>query len=97
MNPNNGQTGTFSQRVNSSQIDMQKQNIESIKTIIRSTQNLLINEIQKSNGETNTKIVNVQNDLNTYKAKELFIEIDDYEIINNKKLSNDQIRKLITV
>jgi hypothetical protein len=57
MNPNNGQTGTFSQRVNSSQIDMQKQNIESIKTIIRSTQNLLINEIQKSNGETNTKIV----------------------------------------
>jgi hypothetical protein len=58
---------------------------------------LLINEIKKSSAETNTKIVNVQNDLNTYKAQELYIEIDDYEIINIKKLSNDHVKKLINV
>jgi hypothetical protein len=39
----------------------------------------------------------VQNDLNLYKAKELFIEIDDYQILNNKKLTSDQIKKLIIV
>ncbi len=95
INSNNGPTRSISQRVNSSQTDMEKQIIESMKTMIENTQNLLINEIKKSSAETNTKIVNVQNDLNTYKAKQLYIEIDDYEIINNKKLTNEQVKKLI--
>lgn len=44
-----------------------------------------------------TKINIVQNDLNLYKTKELYIEIDDYEILHNKKLSIEQIKKLINV
>lgn len=52
INSNNGLAGSFSQRVNSRQTDMQKQIIESMKTMIESTQNLLLNEIKKSNAET---------------------------------------------
>ena len=76
---------------------MQKQIIESMKTMIENTQNLLLNEIKKSNAETSTKINIVQNDLNLYKTKELYMEIDDYEILNNKKLLIEQTKKLINV
>ncbi len=68
-----------------------------MKTMIESSRSQLINEIKKSNVEKNTKIVHIQNDLNLYKAKELFIEIDDYEVIYNKTLSNEQVKKLINV
>ena len=76
---------------------MQKQIIESMKTMIENTQNLLLNEIKKSNAEKSTKNNIVQNDLNLYKTKELYMEIDDYEILNNKKLLIEQTKKLINV
>jgi hypothetical protein len=74
---------------------MQTTIIESMKELLKESQNWLAGEIKSVNQEISTKVKNIQNDLNVYKAKELFIETDDFEILNNKKLTNDQIKKLI--
>jgi hypothetical protein len=101
LNSKQSTTRNYSQAAKKQEIEfeekLQKMIIDSVKVALKSTEMLIKEEINSLKKEIVPKIEMVQNDLNIYKAKELFIEIDDYQILNNKKLSNDQIKKLIIV
>ncbi len=101
LNSKQSTTRNYSQAATKQEIEfeekLQKMIIDSVKVALKSTEMLIKEEINSLKKEIVPKIEMVQNDLNIYKAKELFIEIDDYQILNNKKLSNDQIKTLIIV
>ena len=90
---------TYSQAVskNDSELELKLKStiIDSLKEALKDTEKALKTEITSLKNEIGSKIERVQNDLNLYKAKELFIELDDYEILYNKKLTTEQIKKMV--
>jgi hypothetical protein len=75
--------------------ELKKSIIEGMKSIILTSETTVLNEIKLFKEEIHFKINNIQNDLNLYKAKQLFYNIDILKVVFNVNINDDHIKKIL--